>query len=119
MMRYVSMLFLAICFWSLTAGVAVATEEGAKKTEGVSSAEAWKKLEEGNARFAAGQSRARNLPAEVRATAGGQYPFGVVLSCLDSRVPVELIFDQGIGDLFIEFKGARTIHHFVMTALDN
>jgi carbonic anhydrase len=58
------------------------------------------KLRAGNARFVAGQSRARNLPAEVRGTAAGQYPFGVVLSCLDSRAPVEPIFDQGIGDLF-------------------
>ena len=53
------------------------------------------KLRAGNARFAAGQSRARNLPAEVRATAGGQYPFAVIVSCLDSRAPVELLFDQG------------------------
>src|SRR5947209_6750492 len=47
------------------------------------------KLRVGNARFAAGQSRARNLPAEVRGTAVAQYPFAVVLSCLDSRAPVE------------------------------
>src|SRR5262245_22446505 len=42
-------------------------------------------LREGNARFVAGRSKARNLPAEVRATASGQYPFAVVLCCLDSR----------------------------------
>jgi carbonic anhydrase len=58
------------------------------------------RLEEGNTRFVEGRSRARNLPAKIAATASGQYPFAVVLSCLDSRQPVELIFDQTLGDLF-------------------
>src|SRR5437899_266530 len=58
------------------------------------------KLRAGNARFVAGLSQVRNLPAKVRATAAAQYPFAVVVSCLDSRQPVELIFDQGIGDVF-------------------
>jgi carbonic anhydrase len=57
-------------------------------------------LKAGNARFVAGKSQVRNLPAKVRATAGGQYPFAVILSCLDSRQPIEIIFDQGIGDVF-------------------
>jgi carbonic anhydrase len=57
-------------------------------------------LRAGNARFVAGQTRHRDLPAEVRATASGQYPFAVIVSCLDSRQPIELIFDQGIGDVF-------------------
>jgi carbonic anhydrase len=57
-------------------------------------------LREGNARFVAGMSRVRNLPAQVKATAAGQYPFAVVLSCLDSRQPIEIVLDQGIGDIF-------------------
>jgi len=57
-------------------------------------------LKEGNKRFRAGTSVQKNLPAKVKASAGGQYPFAVVLSCMDSRVPVEPIFDQSIGDLF-------------------
>jgi len=57
-------------------------------------------LRDGNARFAAGQSLARNFPAEVQATAAGQYPFAVVLSCLDSRQPIEIVLDQGVGDIF-------------------
>jgi len=57
-------------------------------------------LKEGNKRFRAGTSVQKNLPAKVKASAAGQYPFGVVLSCMDSRVPVETIFDQSIGDLF-------------------
>ena len=58
------------------------------------------KLKEGNARFVAGDLLKRNLPAKVRATASGQYPFAVILSCLDSRQPIEIVFDQGPGDVF-------------------
>jgi carbonic anhydrase len=57
-------------------------------------------LREGNARFVAGTPRARNFPAQVKAAAAGQYPFAVVLSCLDSRQPIEIVLDQGIGDIF-------------------
>jgi len=60
-----------------------------------------RELMEGNARFVAGKPTARDLPEEVRATAAGQHPKAVVLSCLDSRVPVEAVFDQGIGDVFV------------------
>jgi carbonic anhydrase len=58
------------------------------------------RLRDGNARFVAGRTQARNFPAEVRATAPGQYPFAVILSCLDSRQPIEIVFDLGIGDVF-------------------
>jgi len=57
-------------------------------------------LKAGNARFVAGHPLARNFPADVKATASGQYPFAVVLSCLDSRQPIEIVLDQGIGDIF-------------------
>ena len=57
-------------------------------------------LREGNARFVSAQPRVRHPAADIRATAPGQYPFAVVLSCLDSRQPIELVLDQGIGDIF-------------------
>jgi carbonic anhydrase len=57
-------------------------------------------LREGNARFVAGAPRVRNFPAQVKAAAAGQFPFAVVLSCLDSRQPIEIVLDQGIGDIF-------------------
>lgn len=62
--------------------------------------DALQELRAGNARFLAGKTQNRNLPAKARATASGQYPFAVILSCLDSRQPIEIIFDQGIGDVF-------------------
>jgi carbonic anhydrase len=63
-------------------------------------AKALEALKEGNARFRAGTSVQKNLPAKVKASKGGQYPFAAVLSCMDSRVPAEAIFDQSIGDFF-------------------
>ena len=57
-------------------------------------------LKAGNARFVAGHPLVRNFPADVKATAAGQYPRAVVLSCLDSRQPIEIVLDQGIGDIF-------------------
>ena len=57
-------------------------------------------LKEGNKRFRAGTSVQKNILAKAKATAGGQYPFAVILSCMDSRVPAEAVFDQSIGDLF-------------------
>lgn len=57
-------------------------------------------LKDGNARFVSGHPLARNPQADVKATAHGQYPIAVVLSCIDSRQPIEMVLDQGIGDIF-------------------
>ena len=66
-------------------------------------------LKEGNKRFQANQKADRNLKEQVADTSGGQYPFATILSCIDSRVSSELIFDQGIGDIF----SARIAGNFV------
>src|SRR5262247_1400517 len=65
--------------------------------------EALRRLREGNARFVAGQPRADALASPTRRSAlvAGQEPFAVILGCSDSRVPVEIVFDQGVGDLFV------------------
>ena len=67
------------------------------------SAEALERLREGNRRFVAGAfSRdALATPARRGELAGGQIPFAVILGCSDSRVPAEIVFDQGLGDLFV------------------
>ncbi|TXF87816.1 carbonic anhydrase [Neolewinella aurantiaca] len=57
-------------------------------------------LLEGNKRFLSQSPAERHFIEQVNATAEGQYPFACVLSCIDSRVPAELVFDQGVGDLF-------------------
>lgn len=57
-------------------------------------------LKEGNARFQAHKEVERDLLDQVKDTSKGQFPFATILSCIDSRVSSELIFDQGIGDIF-------------------
>ena len=57
-------------------------------------------LKNGNTRFVNNQPLHRNLGEQVQQTSTGQYPFAVVLSCIDSRIPTEVVFDQGIGDIF-------------------
>jgi carbonic anhydrase len=57
-------------------------------------------LIEGNARFCANLKANRNLLQQVNETRDGQFPFAAVLSCIDSRTSAELIFDQGLGDIF-------------------
>jgi carbonic anhydrase len=58
-------------------------------------------LKKGNERFRAGKMAPRDYLAEKRSSAGGQYPAAVILGCLDSRVPAEIVFDTGIGDTFV------------------
>src|SRR5919109_2244917 len=66
----------------------------------VSPDDALAELKAGNERFLSRNMRNCDLLDQVRATAGGQYPFAVVIGCIDSRVPPELVFDQRIGDIF-------------------
>ncbi len=57
-------------------------------------------MKAGNERFRSGKPQHRDLMREAKATAKGQYPAAIVFSCVDSRAPVELILDFGIGDIF-------------------
>ena len=66
-------------------------------------------LKEGNARFVKNKEVSRDLLAQVTDTSTGQYPFATILSCIDSRVSSEIIFDQGSGDVF----SARVAGNFV------
>ncbi len=66
-------------------------------------------LAEGNKRFLNKASLHRDLHSQIGDTATGQYPFAAVVSCIDSRIPTEIIFDQGIGDIF----NARVAGNFV------
>jgi carbonic anhydrase len=65
--------------------------------------EALERLREGNRRFAshAGSEAAVPLPSRLMALPVDQQPFAIILGCSDSRVPAELVFDQGLGDLFV------------------
>jgi len=72
-----------------------------KKTqENLDPKETLRILKEGNDRFVHNMKLQRNLQTQVLETSSGQFPFAVILSCIDSRVPTEIIFDRRIGDVF-------------------
>jgi carbonic anhydrase len=104
----IGLVFLALAV-SASAFAQTSADTPGKKAPAVQTAEsqaamtpasALEKLKKGNARFVEKNMRSRDWLAKVPATAGGQYPFAAILACMDSRAPIEIIFDQGIGDVF-------------------
>lgn len=66
-------------------------------------------LKNGNARFSNGIGITRDFKSQIKDTETGQYPVATVVSCIDSRIPTEIVFDQGIGDIF----NARIAGNFI------
>jgi carbonic anhydrase len=82
-------------------------------------ADALRRLMDGNGRYAAGASFHPNLSQERRAEVSqGQNPWAVILVCIDSRVPPEIIFDQGLGDLFVARTAGQVIDNVVLGSLE-
>lgn len=81
----------------------------AEQQRALTPAQVLERLKEGNKRFVGNNITARDHSAMVRAASSGQFPKSVILSCLDSRIPVEDVFDRGIGDMFV----ARVAGNFV------
>ncbi|WP_156686315.1 carbonic anhydrase [Mycobacterium sp. Marseille-P9652] len=80
---------------------------------------AWKALKEGNERFIAGKQQHPSQSVEHRASlAGGQNPIAVVFGCADSRVAAELIFDQGLGDMFVVRTAGQAIDTAVLGSIE-
>ena len=75
-------------------------------------------LKEGNQRFVNQDPKSRNLLEQVNATSTGQFPLAVVISCIDSRVPTEMIFDQGIGDIFCVRVAGNVINQDVLGSVE-
>lgn len=75
-------------------------------------------LVNGNKRFVENVKAQRNLQSQVLETSTGQYPFAVILSCIDSRVPTELVFDQGIGDIFSVRVAGNVINTDVLGSME-
>jgi carbonic anhydrase len=72
--------------------------------------ESLKRLMDGNARFVGGQARFSTLPADVLpGLVSGQRPYATILGCSDSRVPPELVFDAGFGELFVVRVAGNTL----------
>ena len=75
-------------------------------------------LKEGNLRFLRGERINRDLGRQIDITAQGQFPIAAVLSCIDSRTPTELIFDQGLGDIFAVRMAGNTVAENVLGSLE-
>ena len=75
-------------------------------------------LQEGNERFMNNLKANRNLLQQVNETSEGQFPFAVILSCIDSRAPVELIFDQGLGDVFSVRIAGNVINDDILGSME-
>jgi carbonic anhydrase len=75
-------------------------------------------LREGNKRFVGNLQAHRNLLEQVNETYEGQHPFAVVLSCIDSRTSAELIFDQGLGDIFSIRLAGSVINEDVLGCME-
>jgi carbonic anhydrase len=75
-------------------------------------------LKAGNARFVSGHPLKRDLQADVKATASGQYPVAVVLSCLDSRKPIEIVLDQGVGDIFSARVAGNVVNEDILGSME-
>ena len=99
--------------FALTTMQAQAAQSAVTQTKQTQSAttpqKALQMLKEGNARFVQGNMLKRDLMQQVKATGSGQFPFAAIVGCMDSRASNELIFDQGIGDIF----SARIAGNFV------
>lgn len=75
-------------------------------------------LKEGNERFIKNLRANRNLLEQVNDTAEGQFPFAVVLSCIDSRTSSELIFDQGLGDIFSARVAGNVVNEDILGSME-
>ncbi len=92
---------LSVVFAALSAIAGAQVEvQTAESQAAMTPAQALERLREGNTRFATNAMKPRDWSAKVVATASGQFPFAAVLACMDSRAPVEIVFDQGLGDVF-------------------
>ncbi len=75
-------------------------------------------LKSGNKRFVTAKPVARNVKQNISQTALGQFPFASVVACIDSRTAPELVFDQGIGDLFVARVAGNTVNEDILCSLE-
>jgi carbonic anhydrase len=101
-------LAIGLCLFSLASQLAAQGGPASAKPEiqtqesqaAMTPAMALDRLKAGNLRFVTNATKRRDWSAKVVATASGQFPYAAVLACMDSRAPIEIVFDQGLGDVF-------------------
>lgn len=102
-MRNFALAVVSVVFVGAMVGWAPGGDDHAAPAAGVTPAQALQQLQIGHARYLCGKADRPNADAQRRTETfrGGQHPFATILTCADSRVPVEVVFDQGVGDLFV------------------
>ncbi len=117
MIRFSTLSVLALALWAAPTSAQSAPERDltaaltAEMQAALTPAAVLQALQDGNRRFLTGQAIERNFLEQMRQTTAGQYPMATILGCIDSRVPHEVIFDKGVGDLF----SARIAGNFINT----
>lgn len=111
-------LIYVICCLAIFTGTLHSQVMTQEMLKSMSPNEALTKLKEGNTRFHSDQMLDRNWELMVQTTAKGQYPFAVILSCMDSRTSSEIIFDQGIGDIFNNRIAGNIINDDILGSME-
>ncbi|MGB3017562.1 MAG: carbonic anhydrase, partial [Ignavibacteria bacterium] len=75
-------------------------------------------LKEGNDRFVKGELTVKDVPKQIIEASKGQYPKAVILSCLDSRVPIEKVFDRSIGDVFVARVAGNIVNEDILASME-
>jgi carbonic anhydrase len=75
-------------------------------------------LKEGNDRFVKGELTVKDIPKQIIEASKGQYPKAVILSCLDSRVPIEKVFDRSIGDVFVARVAGNIVNEDILASME-
>jgi carbonic anhydrase len=116
------LLALAVTLVGFGAAGAQADTVGAALTReaqaAITPAGALELLKQGNKRFVGNKSLERDFLAQVKQTSKGQFPFAAVVSCLDSRIPPAIVFDQGIGDLFVARVAGNFVNDDILGSLE-
>ena len=94
------------------------TQFSKEELEAISPDDAYTLLKEGNQRFIKDSTINRNWTEEVKDASMGQFPFAVILSCMDSRVPPQLIFDQGMGNIFINRIAGNILNSDIIGSIE-
>jgi carbonic anhydrase len=99
-------------------GTFCATQDAKACQDAVTADEVLKRLKDGNGRFVADKPTQRNYLKQVLDTSAGQFPLATIVSCIDSRAPAEILFDQGIGDVFNARVAGNIVNEDILGSLE-
>ena len=116
----VALAFVLMCFWAVGAvhakGYDIALTQEAQAA--ITPAKALEMLKQGNERFVRGKMMKRDYLAQVKKTSRGQFPFAAIVCCLDSRTQPEILFDQGMGDIFVARVAGNFVNDDILGSLE-